>query len=312
MTKQYVFDFLSSPTPTAAPTPAAVQSVGVALRDPTVVVEYLMTPEYAEQLLRNSHDKQRGIHWNKVSEYHKAMANGEWWGTHPDAISINSKLQVTAGQHRLLAVIRYGKPVRMTVAFDMPDRVPPTNSSPWRVSDVDVLEVPGSKTSDQPIILSIASLIVGPNTRLRDLPPTRYNQYSTYFQGGIRWISELRAKSAARPMLASPVVAVLAIAYKFNPEGIKRFTDYYLNGNTFSLEHPVNQLTQLSRYAKKSSNEQRYDLSVKTLRIVKAYFQGQTRMAAPKGFFADAGTPLVERSKELMYDFVEIVTRSQV
>lgn len=83
--------------------------------------EMLITPTYAKSLLQNN-DNNRNINGNKVSQYAEDMRNGKWQLNGED-IEISETGRVLNGQHRLMAIIRYGKPVMMGVKFGVSDDV---------------------------------------------------------------------------------------------------------------------------------------------------------------------------------------------
>lgn len=83
--------------------------------------EMLITPTYAKSLLENNVNN-RSINGNKVSQYAEDMRNGKWQLNGED-IEISESGRVLNGQHRLSAIIRYGKPVMMGIKFGVSDDV---------------------------------------------------------------------------------------------------------------------------------------------------------------------------------------------
>jgi hypothetical protein len=68
-----------------------------------------ITPDYARMLLSRN-VKNRPVYDRKVNEYYLQMVNGFWMVSN-DAISVGKDCLLKNGQHRLLALIKYGKPL---------------------------------------------------------------------------------------------------------------------------------------------------------------------------------------------------------
>ena len=75
-----------------------------------------VSPEVAQKLLSNNHEN-RPIEEDRVREYAEKMQHGEWKEKMPGAspLIVMKEGELINGQHRLMAVLRYGKSVRMQV-----------------------------------------------------------------------------------------------------------------------------------------------------------------------------------------------------
>lgn len=73
-----------------------------------------VTPQMAENWLKKNHDKQRRIAWARVESFAGDMASGNWVLTH-QGICFGASGGLIDGQHRLRAVIKSGRTVRMLV-----------------------------------------------------------------------------------------------------------------------------------------------------------------------------------------------------
>jgi hypothetical protein len=81
----------------------------------------MVTPKMAETWLAHN-ESNRGLSDSRVESYARDMENGKWQ-LNPQGIVLNGRGNVLDGQHRLAAVIRYGKPVQMVVCSGAPHSV---------------------------------------------------------------------------------------------------------------------------------------------------------------------------------------------
>ena len=79
-----------------------------------------VTPALAQKWLNRNRDYQRPISDKSVNQLYGTMLRGEWQVTPTDSIGLATDGSVIEGQHRLLALIRYGKPLNMSVAYNVP------------------------------------------------------------------------------------------------------------------------------------------------------------------------------------------------
>lgn len=82
--------------------------------------EILVTPEMAENWLKNNNLYNRRVAETVVKRYADDMRRGNWQ-LNGEAIQFSCSGQLKNGQHRLRAVIMAGIPVRMYVTFEVPD-----------------------------------------------------------------------------------------------------------------------------------------------------------------------------------------------
>lgn len=140
------------------PTPNGFASV---VDDGVRVQTYTITPEKAREWLdgpRGEHFRQRPLNQATVSRYARDMANGDWnfdasmVCLSPDGILLN-------GQHRLHAIIRAGRPVKMTVATNVPESAGLTMDAGKNRSAADALAITrGVRRSAQ--MASLAKMLV--------------------------------------------------------------------------------------------------------------------------------------------------------
>lgn len=79
-----------------------------------------ITPDMAREFLEKNSQKQRKVNARSVKSYADQMRKGLWYGDNGESIKF-SHSGLIDGQHRLLGVIEYGKPVVMMVMRGLPD-----------------------------------------------------------------------------------------------------------------------------------------------------------------------------------------------
>lgn len=77
-----------------------------------------VTPAMAEDWLRNNF-RNRPVSQDVVAAYARDMVNGVWIPTH-QGIAFNARDELIDGQHRLLAIVKAGKTIRMMVTYNLP------------------------------------------------------------------------------------------------------------------------------------------------------------------------------------------------
>jgi len=78
-------------------------------------------PATAKRWLENNF-RNRPISEDVIDAYARDMTNGVWVATH-QGIAFNDKDELIDGQHRLHAVVRSGRTVRMMVTFGLPSKI---------------------------------------------------------------------------------------------------------------------------------------------------------------------------------------------
>jgi hypothetical protein len=80
-----------------------------------------VTPAIATKWLKNNF-RNRPVSEDVVNAYARDMINGVWVPTH-QGIAFNNKDELIDGQHRLLAVVKSGRTIRMMVTFGLPAKI---------------------------------------------------------------------------------------------------------------------------------------------------------------------------------------------
>ena len=81
----------------------------------------VITPELAKELLATNHEKNRKIKPQVVQSYKRQMEKGLWRTNTGEGIKVSSSNKLINGQHRLEAIIAYGKPVEMLIFYGIPE-----------------------------------------------------------------------------------------------------------------------------------------------------------------------------------------------
>lgn len=105
-----------------------------------------ITPEIANKLLGQNNGN-RKLSYRNVQFLYSQMASGNWMLT-ADTIKIGSNGRLMDGQHRLQALLKYGKPLEMFVAEGLDDNVMPVLDTGKNRTAGDVLSMNGFKSSN--------------------------------------------------------------------------------------------------------------------------------------------------------------------
>ena len=104
-----------------------------------------ITPEYAQRLLDSMPDYQRRPSKLAVTGYACDMLDGNWNPNTGEPIKINRQRQMVDGQHRCLAVIESGVPIKATLAIGVDDEAYKVIDSGRKRSIADALGISHGK-----------------------------------------------------------------------------------------------------------------------------------------------------------------------
>jgi hypothetical protein len=108
-----------------------------------VVVQEAITPDQA-QLLLQKNSGNRPLSESNVQFFYNQMVSGDWMLT-GDTIKVSKDGRLLDGQHRLQAVVKYGKPVEMFVAKNCDSKIFQVLDTGKNRSASDILAVAGFK-----------------------------------------------------------------------------------------------------------------------------------------------------------------------
>jgi len=108
----------------------------------------LITPEEAAFVLEKSNTGNRKLNDRNVQFFLDQMRRGDWKVT-ADTIKFGKDGRLLDGQHRLQAIVKYGKPVEMFVAEGLDDSVFAVLDTGKNRSASDILSISGFSNSNQ-------------------------------------------------------------------------------------------------------------------------------------------------------------------
>ncbi len=82
----------------------------------------IITPKLATQLIASNHENNRKLKPHVVQSYKRQMEKGLWQSNNAEGIKISETNKLLDGQHRLAAIIEYGKPVEMLIFSGIPEK----------------------------------------------------------------------------------------------------------------------------------------------------------------------------------------------
>lgn len=191
-----------------------------------------VTPDMAARWLKTNF-RNRAVSADTVAAYARDMAAGRWQPTH-QGLAFNDHDQLIDGQHRLKAVLRFGRPVRMMVTFGLPSKIAGSEMTTMDCVDrgrtrtvADQLKIEhGLKHGAQisGICAALGHLCVG--EKLRRLSVGQTLDIYRAFQPGVDHVIEHRNKAAG--LKAAGVLAAFAFAWHVKAadaeERYRRFT----------------------------------------------------------------------------------------
>jgi len=120
----------------------------------------IITPKLAEQLLLTNHKKNRRIKPQVVESYRRQMEKGLWRTNTGEGIKISESNLLINGQHRLKAIIAYGKPVEMLIFAGIPEESMTCIDDGIKRSLTDAMMINGKTLPNQLAINSALSCLV--------------------------------------------------------------------------------------------------------------------------------------------------------
>lgn len=176
-------------------------------------------PGTAANWLQNNFGN-RKLSEDVIKAYARDMANGDWASTH-QGIGFNDRDELIDGQHRLHAVIRSGKTIRMMVTFGLPSIIDGRQSTTMDAVDrgrprsvADQLKIQHGLKHGSAIAMITASIAgLCQNERTRRLSVGQTLDIYRAFKPAVDWVIEFRSTEPglkAKGVLAACAFAVAA------------------------------------------------------------------------------------------------------
>lgn len=229
-----------------------------------------VTPEVAKAWLDANNSTNRNLRWWLVQEYAERMERGEWH-LNGDPLKFDADGMIFEGQHRLHAVILFGKPVEFDVMRGLPasDRFN-SGGQPRTLADcltiagiveakhgaraVSLVEVIGSLIDGEPACFS--------QKRAADID--RVLVIAREYQSSIKWAIDIFGGTYA------PVVGAIAFAHHAKPQATIPFGEHYASKER-SAGQPVTVLNTAEKsMALERGRAVRLSLAQKTLAAIYA------------------------------------------
>lgn len=214
--------------------PADKQGLAATQSGSVVSVWIEVTPEMARRWLLVNF-RNRPMSQEVVAAYARDMAAGRWQPTH-QGIAFNDRDQLIDGQHRLSAVQRHGKPVRMMVTLGLPSAIAGTEMTTMDCVDrgrprsvADQLKIQHSLKEGSLIAsvsASVAHLCVG--EKLRRLSVGQTLDIYRAFQPGMDYVIAHRVKTSG--LKSAALLAAFAFAHAIPGAEIPRRYHLVLHG----------------------------------------------------------------------------------
>jgi hypothetical protein len=201
-----------------------------------------VTPQVAQSLLDtrlNSTIKNRPVSDSTVTAYAIDMENGKWDESIIAPIRVAEDGTLMDGQHRLTAVVKSGKTIRMAFQGNL-------NANALHVIDTGrprtvgtVLGLLGMKSAHRTaaVARAVHGLETGADNRER-LSPDQVLEIIERHRG-IRWVMKQRNATSSGPLVNSYVLAAFAILKEKYPTRAEPLWDEFIDGYNLERGNPI-------------------------------------------------------------------------
>lgn len=189
-----------------------------------------ITPEWAAEILEKRNPNNRNISEATIEKYAKDMENGDWCLTH-QGIAIDLNGHLIDGQHRLAAVVKAKRVVRMMVTYGVPTSFNNNGHKTETFSCIDgvkprgpgvVLQIMHYKNPNNVAAVARAIAMIVTDTPKTHITGTITERIVRFCGGSIERIVELStSKKILR--LRGGTMAVLAFYHTTQPEWAENF-----------------------------------------------------------------------------------------
>lgn len=256
------------------------------------ISEKTVTPEIAKDFLSKSKLNRRLSDLN-VNHLYLQMAAGNWMPT-GDTIKFSNNGDLLDGQHRLSAIVRYGKPVKLFVAEGLESQSFQVIDTGKSRSAADVLAATGIKYSHNIAAIARAIILWKAGWYSKDGGKSKLKATNKTILDFVNDHSELHELSAYcqnhvyvnfRLIPLSTIAMVYFIVSKKNQTKCDEFFEKYASGIDLGERNPIRHLRD--RLIKDRLNKSRLNLRDKTALLIYTwnnFIQGKqvTNLLLPK------------------------------
>lgn len=243
-----------------------------------------ITPEIANKLLSQNNGN-RKLSDRNVNFLYSQMIDGKWKLT-ADTIKIGTNGRLMDGQHRLQALVKYGKPIDMFVAEGLHDNVMPVLDTGKNRTAGDVLSMNGFKSSNN-IAGAVRSIILfqqgvyasdkaGKIAKATNADILRFTEENPEIHEVLQYVNGVYRQF--RFMTQSNLAMLYWVLSKKNATQCDIFFEKYASGIELGVTSPIRHLRE--RLLKNSVNKSKLSTRDKVALFIYAWnaFRKETRV----------------------------------
>jgi hypothetical protein len=215
------------------------------------IVDVNITPEMAKDMLSRNKSN-RPLRQKLVNLYARDMTQGSWQ-MNGETVKISKNDELLDGQHRLHAIVKSGKSVRMPVVRNLPKEVFHTIDTGMKRSNAQILGIAGFANSTALASAARAIFVIKNNAN----PGAQKNAVTTQEILDVikehpliekfmsRFVAGKRGEQGLRKLLPSGSVGVFTMfAEKYGESVVSLFIDQLLSGEGLKKHDPVYELRE--------------------------------------------------------------------
>lgn len=222
-----------------------------------------ITPAMAKAMLEKNTSNRR-IDERAITKWYRLMLDNDWQVTH-QGIAFFDDGTLADGQHRLLAIIRIGRPITFLVTYDLPKSAAMAIDSGRKRSLIDGIKISGAAPWMEARHLQMVSSIAYP-TRLTDMQKIDLlSLLRPHAEFAVQCFATNR-----RHLTPSIIHAAVTMAHYHGVDEVKliRFCEVFLDG---AMANPTERAIILVRdYFMNHTNSGSVDKNEKYLRVQRA------------------------------------------
>ncbi len=209
-----------------------------------------VTPEQAQTWLATKKRNRRQSPF-VIRRYARMMEEGDWKASTNESIAFNHEGQLIDGEQRLAAVIRYGKPVRMAIAFGCETHVGIVRTR----STNDIAQI----VFDEKLPKNAAAIVRVMHLNPNMTPFEVMNAYHRH-QVAVDYAASILKGCDERHIQVAPVQAAIARAYKYFDE--ERLTNFCKALRTGVMHYTIDVgPVQLAKWLRNQADGKRNSMS---------------------------------------------------